>query len=281
MQNYTFIFLVAFLFSFSLNSQTHQVVSASGGDASNTSGSIAYSMGQIVYTTTNNSSGKIAQGIQQAKRPNTVTALFLNLKVLIDGYYIYNSNPPLMVPARYTNLLESGSSNPGLATDADMIQVELRRPSSLEVASYTVNGMLKTNGMLQCSFPTSALVGTYYIVVKHRSCLPLWSSTPISITATAMYNFTDVATKAYSDGGGIPAMKEMALGVYAIYMGEMNEDDYLDAQDYPIWEGDIFLSEFGQYLLDGDFNGDSFVDPGDYPIFDINSVVGLYTQRPY
>ena len=280
MQNYTFIFLATFLFSFSLNSQTHQVVSASGGDASNTSGSIAYSMGQIVYTTTNNSSGKIAQGIQQAKRPNTVTALFLNLKVLIDGYYIYNSNPPLMVPARYTNLLESGSSNPGLATDADMIQVELRRPSSLEVASYTVNGMLKTNGMLQCSFPTSALVGTYYIVVKHRSCLPLWSSTPISITATTMYNFTDAATKAYSDGD-IPAMKEIALGVYAIYMGEMNEDDYLDASDFPIWWSDIALSNDGEYLLDSDFNGDTFVDNNDFPIFDFNSAVGLNTQRPY
>lgn len=280
MQNYTFIFLATFLFSFSLNSQTHHEFSASGGDASNTSGSIAYSMGQIVYTTTNNSTGKIAQGIQQAKRPNTVTALFLNLKVLIDGYYINNSNPPLMVPARYTNLLESGSLNPGLATDADMIQVELRRPSSLEVASYTVNGMLKTNGVLQCSFPTSALVGTYYIVVKHRSCLPLWSSTPISITATTMYNFTDAATKAYSDGD-IPAMKEIALGVYAIYMGEMNEDDYLDASDFPIWWSDITLSNDGEYLLDSDFNGDTFVDNNDFPIFEFNSAVGLNTQRPY
>ena len=41
MQNYTFIFLATFLFSFSLNSQTHQVVSASGGDASGIGGSAA------------------------------------------------------------------------------------------------------------------------------------------------------------------------------------------------------------------------------------------------
>ena len=185
-----------------------------------------------------------------------------------------------MVPARYANLLESGSSNPGLATDADIVQVELRSPGSLEVASYTVNGMLKTNGMLQCSFPTGALIGSYYIVVKHRSCLPLWSSTPISITASTMYNFTDAATKAYSDGD-IPAMKEIAQGVYAIYMGELNDDGYIDASDFSIWWSDIALSNDGEYLLDGDFNGDTFVDNNDYPIFDFNSAVGLYTQRPY
>jgi hypothetical protein len=55
------------LFSFNLEGQTvHSVLSASGGDASGTGGSVAYSVGQIVYTTNTGTSGSIAQGIEQA-----------------------------------------------------------------------------------------------------------------------------------------------------------------------------------------------------------------------
>jgi len=38
---------------------------ASGGDASGSGGSVAYSVGQIVYTTHTGSNGSVAQGVQQ------------------------------------------------------------------------------------------------------------------------------------------------------------------------------------------------------------------------
>lgn len=41
-------------------------VNACGGDATSIGGSLAYSIGQIVYTTTNNSNGNVAQGVQHA-----------------------------------------------------------------------------------------------------------------------------------------------------------------------------------------------------------------------
>lgn len=40
-------------------------VNASGGDASSSEGSVAYSIGQVVYTMHSNSDGSIAQGVQQ------------------------------------------------------------------------------------------------------------------------------------------------------------------------------------------------------------------------
>ena len=62
-----FLVFLAFLLSFSANAQTvHQVLSATGGDATGTGGSVAYSVGQIVYTTHTGTTGSVAQGVEQA-----------------------------------------------------------------------------------------------------------------------------------------------------------------------------------------------------------------------
>ena len=63
----TILFFLSFLFSFSIKAQTsHQVLSASGGDATGSGGSVAYSVGQIVYTTSTGTTGSVAQGVEQA-----------------------------------------------------------------------------------------------------------------------------------------------------------------------------------------------------------------------
>ena len=66
MKTYTLSFL-AFLLSFSVQAQTsHQVLSATGGDASGSGGTVAYSVGQIAYTTSTGTTGSVAQGVEQA-----------------------------------------------------------------------------------------------------------------------------------------------------------------------------------------------------------------------
>lgn len=85
MKNTTLLFL-SFLFSFSMKAQTsHQVLSASGGDATGIGGSAAYSVGQIVYTTSTGTTGSVAQGVEQAYEIYSVgikeTALNISLSV--------------------------------------------------------------------------------------------------------------------------------------------------------------------------------------------------------
>jgi hypothetical protein len=46
--------------------QAQTTVNATGGNASGTSGSASYSIGQLVYTTNASSSGSVAQGVQHA-----------------------------------------------------------------------------------------------------------------------------------------------------------------------------------------------------------------------
>jgi metal-sulfur cluster biosynthetic enzyme len=213
----------------------------------------------------------------------------LTVDVLLDGYYITGSNPALMRPARYTNLVESGSTNPGAATDVDVITVELWSPTNLGgVAAYSVSPILQTNGSVQCTFPVGALVGSYYIVVNHRSSISVWSANPVNLSTTSTYNFKNNPSSIYSDvpvqgAAAIPSVHNINTGLYGMWMGEMNDDGFIDGIDYLPFVDDVNLSSYdGQYLLDGDFNGDAYVDAVDYgSVFDYNSNQGVYTQRPY
>ena len=86
MKNNTLFVFLAFLLSFSAIGQTaHQVLSATGGDASGTGGSVAYSVGQIVYSTSTGTTGSVAQGVEQAYEIYSVgiieTALNISLSV--------------------------------------------------------------------------------------------------------------------------------------------------------------------------------------------------------
>ena len=48
-----------------LTAQAQQATTATGGDASGSGGAVAYSVGQIVYTTNTGTTGSVAQGVQQ------------------------------------------------------------------------------------------------------------------------------------------------------------------------------------------------------------------------
>ena len=57
--------LSVFLLGLGLTAQAQQATTATGGDASGSGGAVAYSVGQIVYTTTTGTTGSVAQGVQQ------------------------------------------------------------------------------------------------------------------------------------------------------------------------------------------------------------------------
>ena len=80
------LFFLSFLLSFSMNAQTsHQVLSATGGDATGSGGTVAFSVGQIVYTTSTGTTGSVAQGVEQAYEIYSVgikeTALNISLSI--------------------------------------------------------------------------------------------------------------------------------------------------------------------------------------------------------
>ena len=212
----------------------------------------------------------------------TITPLTasLSLQMFLDGYYIYGSNPASMRAARYINLIESGSANPGAITDVDVITVELRSAASLHLVAYSVSPILQKNGSVQCTFPVGALGNSYYVVVKHRSSLPLWSANPVTISGSTALNFSNNIAAAYTDGSVAP-ISTLVSGLYGTRLGELNGDGYLDGVDYTVFETDTYLSQYGGlYLLNGDLNGDAYVDASDFSVFDFNASLGSYEQRP-
>jgi len=46
--------------------QAQESTNASGGDAIGSGGSVGYSIGQLLYTTSTGSNGRVAQGVQHA-----------------------------------------------------------------------------------------------------------------------------------------------------------------------------------------------------------------------
>ena len=53
------------LLGIGLTAQAQQATTATGSDASGSGGTVAYSVGQIVYTTNTGTNGSVAQGVQQ------------------------------------------------------------------------------------------------------------------------------------------------------------------------------------------------------------------------
>jgi hypothetical protein len=245
------------------------------------------------YTWANNGLTYTSSGVYTGTTENCVTqelnltitplTASLSLQMFLDGYYIYGSNPASMRAARYNNLVASVSANPGVNTDVDVITVELRSAASLAVVAYSVSPILQKNGSVQCTFPVAAFGNSYYVVVKHRSSLPLWSAIPITISGSTALNFANSITNAYTlTNTTIAPMKTLVSGLYASRLGELNDDGYLDAFDYAAFQTDLYSSAYGSlYLLDGDLNGDSYVDASDYAVFDFNSRLGSIEQRPY
>jgi hypothetical protein len=180
----------------------------------------------------------------------------------IEGYYDAAAHEMRSV------LMNQGSSTS--STDVDEVTVELHDATSYATVESTT-AMLQTNGTAVATF--SSRSGSYYIVVKHRNSLETWSANPVSVGATASYNFTDSAAKAYGNN-----MKMLETGVYGFYSGDINQDGFIEASDYaPLFNDNDAVAEG---YLTTDLNGDGFVEAQDYPILFNNSDAVIELARP-
>jgi hypothetical protein len=55
--------------------QIHESIPVTGGNASGSGGSASYSVGQVVYTTSNGTSGTVSQGVQQPFEISVLTGI--------------------------------------------------------------------------------------------------------------------------------------------------------------------------------------------------------------
>lgn len=74
------------LLGLGLTVQAQQAATTSGGNASGSGGTVAYSVGQVIYTTITGSNGSVAQGVQQAYEISIVLGVENHEVILIQAY---------------------------------------------------------------------------------------------------------------------------------------------------------------------------------------------------
>ena len=221
----------------------------------------------ITYSYTDPGTGCSNTATQQVTVSVCATGITVNLKLWLQGYYQPGGS---MAPV-WDNQVNAGTpTNP---LDVDNITIELHHPTTYAlVEAQTV--MLHTNGMASATFTTTA--GTYYIVVKHRNSLQTWTTDPVACTSsTPLYNFATAANKSFANN-----QVEAETGVWALFTGDINQDDFIDSNDFPDQDNDIFNGVAFVYATT-DLNGDGFVDSNDFPVLDnniFNGAAAIYPQ---
>jgi len=190
-------------------------------------------------------------------------SITLNLQLFLEGYY---DGSGTMKPV----LMNQGVGNNTSVTDS--IDVELHGNVAPFATASSTRVLLNTNGMSTCSFPVSA--GNYYIVVKHRNTVQTWSATPVFIgTLPVSYNFSSANGQAY--GGNLI---EVETGVWALYTGDITQDENVDLLDLGNLETEITNFAFG--YEPSDLNGDGNVDLLDSPMLETNVNSFVFSSHP-
>ena len=104
-----------------------------------------------------------------------------------------------------------------------------------------------------------------------------WSAAPVLCSATTNYNFTTGLSQAWSIG--LDPMVEVATGTYAMWTGDLNQDDFIDATDFTLFDLDNAAGLLFDYYAT-DMNGDGFVDASDYITYDASSLVAPFFFQP-
>jgi len=117
----------------------------------------------------------------------------------------------------------------------------------------------------------AAVNGMYYIGIRHRNSIEVWSSLPVNFGLVSIINY-DITTNASQVYGN--NLKQIGSR-YVIYGGDVNQDGLIDSSDMIPVDNDSRIFNTG--YLDTDVNGDGLVDSSDMIILDNNG--SLFVAR--
>lgn len=122
----------------------------------------------------------------------------------------------------------------------------------------------------------NALSGIYHIIAIHRNCIETWSRAPGQAytrgSNTQIFNFLTPAGQAFGNNQKLVN----PFPYYAMFSGDVDQDDIIDASDQSLIENAALISLSG-YVRE-DLTGDNFVDASDLSIGDNN--VGVVRVAP-
>jgi hypothetical protein len=229
-------------------------------------GNIYNVSGTYFFTTTNtNGCDSIEKLVLQIESCNNS----LNLKAILEGYYIGNGN-------MRTVLFDLGTSND--VNEVDTIRVLIANNVNAQTQLIEYVTVVKKDGTIDVAFGDSLVGKSFYIGIRSRNHLETWSKNPVFFTNQTFYDFTSSESKALSDGVN-PSMKQMSLNTYAFYVGDINADGAIDLFDLQQTENDASQFLFG--YQHSDVNGDTTTDLFDLQLVENNSSLFLFSTIPF
>jgi len=166
---------------------------------------------------------------------------------------------------------ESGPQWP--AGIADKIIVELHDAANYSNIIYTdANISLSTTGTAVVTIP-AIYNGSYYVTIKHRNSLETTTVTSISFAGGIINQSFGARSNIY--GGNLSLSYD---GRYLIYSGDVNQDGFIDTQDYIGIDNDSYNYVAG--YLDTDVDGSGIIDTNDYIPIDNNNYNYIGTVLP-
>jgi hypothetical protein len=259
---YKKIITVFILFSTSIfadaQSISRSTLSSSGGYFSSSAGSLSWTIGQPAVSTLSSGTNMLTQGFQQ---PDAIR-VNLTLNLFIQGFYRGGGAMAATVsPTLYPWL-------------TDTIKVGLASATFPNPILYQQNALLQINGQATATFTGVKQGVQYYIVINHRNSIETWSATTISLGGgTAARSFTDLPTKAFGDN-----LVSMGDGNFAIYSGDVNQNDAIQFSDFTLLESSAMI--FGSGYLTADLTGDGIVESADYSLIENNIAMAIALIRP-
>jgi len=191
----------------------------------------------------------------------------MKVKVFIEGFY----NNGQLVPCY---------KNSGLTTDdtiCDMVDVLLFSELGLVTPVVSLSGMLKTNGEVELSVPEGLFGNEFWLSVKHRNSIQVFSKLPVLITENTEYDFT-TTDQAFSKVNEPYPMAEVEAGVFAMYSGDVNQDGVIDSEDYSLIENSMLIIPFG--YLATDITGKGTCDSDAYSLIENQIPKIIFAVKP-
>ena len=90
---------------------------------------------------------------------------------------------------------------------------------------------------------------------------------------TLTFDFTTALNQAYGSN-----QKSVGGGVFALYSGDVNQDEFLESSDYSMIENQA--QSFTTGYVSEDLNGDWIVESSDYSLIENTSQSFIYVLRP-
>jgi len=156
---------------------------------------------------------------------------------------------------------------------ADHIIVELHSSTNYNTVIYSDSNVeLSTTGSATVIIP-AIYNGTYYITIKHRNSLKTVSATAKSFVGSTITQSFGSPSSVF--GSNLVQMPDL---IYAIYGGDVNQDDIIDLSDSSPVDNQAALA--GSGYISEDINGDGLVDLSDFICIDNNAAMAVGAITP-